>query len=70
MRKRKVKDEEEDLIKTEEKVFSDRVKEAKKIFSLTFEMTELNKMLKNLSTGKCKDPDNFIYDISNPILNM
>ena len=26
-------------------------------------MTELNKVLKNLKSGKCRDPDNFIYDL-------
>ena len=63
MRKRKVKDEVEDLIKTEEIVFNKRVKEAKQNVSLPFDITELNKVLKNLKTGKCKDPDNFIYDL-------
>ena len=63
MRNRKVKDEVGDLIKTEEIVFNKRVKEAKQNLSLPFSMTELNKVLKNLTTGKCKDPDNFICDL-------
>ena len=29
----------------------------------TLNSTELNKVLKKLKTGKCKDPDNFIYDL-------
>ena len=63
MRKRKVKEEVEDLIKTEESVFRKRIREAEKNVSTPFEMEELDKVLKNLKTGKCKDPDNFIFDL-------
>ena len=46
MRKRKVKYEVGDLMKTEETVFGKRVKEAKQNVSLPFSMTELERVLK------------------------
>ena len=40
-----------------------RLKEAKLNVSPPFSVNELDKVLKELKTGKCKDPDNYIFKL-------
>ena len=63
MKKRGVKKEVADLIETEKLLFNKRIIKAQNNPSPPFTITELNKVLKSLKNRKCKDPDNFVYDL-------
>ena len=44
-------------------MFNKQIIKAQNNPSPPFTMTELNKVLKRLKNQKCKDPDNFVYDL-------
>ena len=44
-------------------MFEERLNKAKYIKSDSFNMEELNKVLKSLKTGKSRDPDNLIGEL-------
>ena len=63
MRKRRVKEDVEEKIKLSENLFNERVKEAERNISPPFNINELDKVLKNLKTGKSRDPNNLVYEL-------
>ena len=63
MRKRKVKDEIKEIEALNTKLFKKRLNETKNVKSPPFEISELNKVLKSLKSGKSKDPDNYICEL-------
>ena len=44
-------------------MFKESLKEAKESIILSFKKEELEKVLKGLKIGRCKDPDNYIFEI-------
>ena len=63
MRKRKVHEQVENIEKSNIILFEERLLEAKKKVSPPFSANELNKVLKELKSSKCKDPDNYIFEL-------
>ena len=63
MRKRSCMDNVEEVSNLNEDLFKERLKEAKQNVSDPFKKEELDKVIKNLKKGKCKDPDNYIYEL-------
>ena len=46
-----------------EELFKERLKSSKENVSPPFNKEELDKVLKSLKTGKCKDPNNYIFEL-------
>ena len=64
MRKIKIHDKFQDIAKSYEILFIARLEEAKRNnISPPFSVEELNLVLKDLKTGKCKDTDNYIFEL-------
>ena len=63
MRTRKIHEKVEEVDKLNKLLFEERLKEAKLNVSPPFSVNELDKVLKELKTGKCKDPDNYIFEL-------
>ena len=60
---RPVVEEVKDIVQLGNELFDKRLDEAKTIESETFDMNELDKILKSLKTGKRKDPNNYINEL-------
>ena len=63
MRKRKIHKDVEEVVKKGEILFEERIQKAKTNVSPPFSIEELDKVLKDLKTGKCKDTDNYIFEL-------
>ena len=63
MRKRPVRPGYEDLLEKQEKLFNLRLLMARKEKSPPWRMCELEAALKNLKSGKCRDPDGLIREL-------
>ena len=63
MRKRPVKEEVKHINDLNEQLFKKRLEVAKNTKSPPFDMSELDRVLKSLKTGKSKDPDQYISEL-------
>ena len=63
MRKRSCMDNVEEVSNLNEDLFKERLKEARQNVSNPFKKEELDKVIQNLKKGKCKDPDNYIFEL-------
>ena len=63
MRKRPVKEDVKEIINLNKKLFKHRLTYVKSVKSLQFSMEELTVTLKNLTSGKSRDPENLVAEI-------
>jgi hypothetical protein len=63
MRKRPLLKEVETIAATEEDTFKIQLEKSKQNKSPPFSEKEVEKVLKSLKSGKCKDPDGYIRDL-------
>ena len=63
MRKRMYIDNVEEVAQINEDLFNARLKEAKENISHPLKKEELDKVIKGHKIGKCKDPDNYIFEL-------
>ena len=63
MRKRIIHKDFEEVAKMNEILFEERIKEAKTNVSPPFSSEQLDKVLNDLKIGKCKDTNNYIFEL-------
>ena len=63
MRKRPVKEDVKNIIDLNEMLFEQQIVNVRSVKSSPFSMEDLTTILKNITLGKSRDPDNLVDDI-------